>query len=956
MEVFLKRAEGSFKAKIGDEKALEILGNIKKSTNEIPIKFRRNIGSEIPKVLFNYSQEIDSVSPEIVENVLIHVLMFAESLKDLKNKEKREVDQILSKRSNNEMRTLSDLLSKYIEQANLGKNIEGEVSFDAILTYMFGGKEEVTQMSDVGLFIKRAKDNFALKFGEAKAEEYALQINQSLNQIDADHQDYINSEISKYLFKFSQHIEEFSEGTFESILNNILLFLNSCSDIGKSKDEISQEIFRRSKNKVRTIVELLVELIEAVKEGNLMESSENLDSILTHLYGEEEVRQQFSDVEAFLKRSEKKYVMILGGDMIQMLIEELLDAISAIPEEHREYLGSELAKYIFKSSETATIHNPEKIELMFNGAIMFAYSLAEIEGLSKAEINQFIINRSSHKVRSLFDLYLAFLEKIAVRMPLANEPTFDEILNHTLGRYTGPKEIEKAGLIHDLMADYHEEIPLAKEHASWANGIMAIIPRYLELLPNGKGDRIMDQLWEQKFPQEQIKEDFREKIAEIPREHEKQFLFRLLHFLTQQVLENEEDDKALTSALAFRILGTIFIEMFSGRNPQIRGIRLNKLLKEREISNPEHKKEIDHDINIILDEDMKSLMQRTMTINTIIPIINKKGFFIKIYDIVTKDMPKPIIKLITERKEERIKDIGQEYKKESVSGELIPLVNHFLGELELGKRFYKKYFEEMYSIAHDAQQNMLSIRKFFKLMVDLNDNMDAIEYYNFKIANTEHIVYIAILKYLYNALWDTNISDILNTIKTILNEQEYQTKIMTLDKYLSNQKLEELKDEIKHTEEKIAEYEKMPEFDTTQKIVNLNKALQRDTNELKYYTILFRLLVDSQKVEVILRSRIEFSKKLLSYSNSLRKIHPNLPAALPDYLDKFNEFPQEINKILEELKKKTGTGIISPFEFKERNDAADDAKKELSILCENQEFVDHLNTMLEISNIDIFEN
>ncbi len=952
MEVFLKRAEGSFKSKIGDEKASDILESIKKSTNEIPIKFRRTIGSEIPKFLFTYSQEIESSSPAIVENVLMHVLMFAESLKDLINKEKGEVDQILSKRSNNEIRTLSDLLSNFIKKAKEGKIIEGEVSFEALLTYMYGGKEEITQLSDVGLFIKRSRDNFISKMTIEKAEEYATQIIELLNQIDKEHQDYTNSEISKYLFNLSQHVEDLSENTLKLILDSILMFLRACSNLGsKSKDEVHQEISRRSKNKIRTLPELLKEFIEAVKISKVMESGGSLESILTHLYGEEEKRQQFTDVEAFLKRSEAKYAMILGKDMIKMLMEDLLDAITTIPEVHREYLGSELAKFVFKSSETATIHDPEKIERIFNGAIMFTRSLGEIEGLSKAEINQFIINRSSHEVRSLFDLYIAFLEKIAIRMPLSNDPTFDEILNHTLGRYTGPKEIEKAGLIHDLMGAFHEEIPLAKEHASWANGLMTIIPRYLELLPSGKGDRIIEQLWDQKFLREHIKEEFQDKIAEIPREHEKQFLFRLLHFLAQQVLENEDDDKALTSGVAFRILGTIFIEIFSGRNAQIRGIRLNKLLKDREISNPEHKKEIDHDINVILEEDMKSIMQRTMTINTIIPVINKKGFFIKIYDIITKDMPNPIIKLITERKEDRIKDIGQEYKKESVSGELIPLVNYILGDLELGKRFYKKYFEEMYSIAHDAQQNMLNIRKFFKLLVDFSDNMNAIEFYEFKIANTEHLVYISILKYLYNALWDTNLSDILNTVKTIILEQEYQTKIITLDKYLSNQKLEELTSEIKHTEEKIAEYENMSEFDTSQKILHLNKALQRDTNELKYFTILFRLLIDSQKVEEILRNRIEFSKTLLKFSNSLKKVHPNLPAAVPDYLEKFAEFPREMDKILDELKKKSESGIISPFEFKERNDAATDIKKELSNLCQKQEFLHHLNSMLEVSKL-----
>ncbi|MFX0029565.1 MAG: hypothetical protein ACFE8B_10165, partial [Candidatus Hermodarchaeota archaeon] len=109
MEVFLKRAEKSFKEKLGESKAVSILGEIKKATNEIPSKFRRVIGSEIPRFLFNYSHEIEYVSPGITEAVLNHVLLFALSLKDLINKDRNQVNQLLINRSNNKMRNLSDL-------------------------------------------------------------------------------------------------------------------------------------------------------------------------------------------------------------------------------------------------------------------------------------------------------------------------------------------------------------------------------------------------------------------------------------------------------------------------------------------------------------------------------------------------------------------------------------------------------------------------------------------------------------------------------------------------------------------------------------------------------------------------------------------------------------------------------------------------------------------------------
>ena len=949
MEVFLKRAESPFKDKLGETKALTLLKDIKKATNQIPAKFRRVIGSEIPKFLFNYSQDIEYVSPGITEAVLNHVLIFAKSLKDLVNKDRNQVNQLLTKRSNNETRSLSDLLNLVVDKAKKGEAFNTESSFEDILTSVFGDKVEITRFSDIELFIKRAEKNISDKLGEEKSHYYSTQIITTISNTDEKIKDYIGSEIPKYLFKISQNIEHLSNEMLTDMLNHVLLFTQSLGNMdGKTKDQINQEIVKRSKNTLYTLLDLLKAFINAAKEGNSMKSSESIEDILIHLLGEEEKRIQFTDVEAFLKRSEKKYALIIGEDMIQMLMEELLEGIEQIPEQHREYLGSDLAKFLFKFSETASYHEPEKIELVFNGAIMFANSLHELSDLNNEEINQFIINRSNHNVRSLFDLFKAFHEKLKIRMPLSSDPNFDEILVHTLGRYDGPKVFKQGGLIHELLKDFHDEIPLTVEHSSWASAIAEIIPRFLEILPNPEGDRVLDLLWQQKFPEAQILEQHREKITELPREKEKTFMFYLLTMLTNQILEDKEKDKQLTAALAFRILGTIFIEMFGGRNAQIRSIRLNQLLKDRKIANFEKKQEIDEHINRILKEDLKAIQQRTMTINTIVPVLSKKGYFIKTYDIVTKDFPELVIKLISYREEERLKDIGSEYKKSGFTGELIPLVNNFLQKLDLANRFFKKYFEEMYQIAFDAQQNMLAIRKFFKLLVDMSENVDTLEFFDNKIANTEHSIYILLLKYLYNPL-----KEVFETTRTILDEQEYQKKIMKLDKYLSNQKLEQLQLDIKDTENKIAEYEKFKDFDASQKIMNITKFLNRDRNEIKFYEIMFKLLDESKNIIGTLESRLEFSKTLINYSNSLKKIHSSLPAALSENLENLNEFSEEIDKIVNKLKEKSSSGILSPFEFREKNDAAEISKKELLNLCSIDEFINHIKVLREMSAVTI---
>jgi hypothetical protein len=141
--------------------------------------------------------------------------------------------------------------------------------------------------------------------------------------------------------------------------------------------------------------------------------------------------------------------------------------------------------------------------------------------------------------------------------------------------------------------------------------------------------------------------------------------------------------------------------------------------------------------------------------------------------------------------------------------------------------------------------------------------------------------------------------------RTILDEQEYQKKIMKLDTYLSDWKLEQLNLEIKEAEEKIKGYESMQEWDTADKIRNLTKFLNRDKSEIKFYDIMFKLFKETEKVGEILDLRLDFSKALLKYSDSLKKIHPNLPAALCDYLENLSDFSQEIDKIIEELKKKS---------------------------------------------------
>jgi len=94
----------------------------------------------------------------------------------------------------------------------------------------------------------------------------------------------------------------------------------------------------------------------------------------------------------------------------------------------------------------------------------------------------------------------------------------------------------------------------------------------------------------------------------------------------------------------------------------------------------------------------------------------------------------------------------------------------------------------------------------------------------------------------------------------------------------------------------------------------------------------------------------------MKFSNSLKKLLSNLPAALSENLTNLSEFYKEIDKVLEKLKEKSASGLLSPFEFKEKNDAAEMLKKELTQLSLDEEFIGHVKSLLEMSEITFFDD
>ena len=127
MEVFLKKSEGPFKEKIGEEKTRIIFENLKSSIKEIPNEISGDLGSDIPKFLFQISLGIDDIEEKNVEAVLNYILFFTQTLSDLEDKNRKQVNQIIINRSNNKMRSLLDLLEGFVEKAKEGKKLEPKI-------------------------------------------------------------------------------------------------------------------------------------------------------------------------------------------------------------------------------------------------------------------------------------------------------------------------------------------------------------------------------------------------------------------------------------------------------------------------------------------------------------------------------------------------------------------------------------------------------------------------------------------------------------------------------------------------------------------------------------------------------------------------------------------------------------------------------------------------------------
>ncbi|TFG07702.1 MAG: hypothetical protein EU539_04295 [Promethearchaeota archaeon] len=941
MEIFLKRAEGPFIEKIGEDQTRSHFEDLKNALHLIPGEFSGSVGSEIPKFLFKYSQGINETSSGIIEGMLNHFLIFTKSLKDIANQNLKQVNQNIIIRSKSKMRNLSDLLQNFIEKAKYGEILKGSEKFEDVLSFVAGESIEITQMDELALFIKRSSENLAQRIGEDQARKFSEEIYDAIQDIVDDFKGTVDSQIVKFLFKFSQESSRLEPDIIKNILRHIQIFIRSLSDLGgMDRKQVDQEIIRRSKNKMGGLFELFDNFLKKAKEGNLLETCDNFEEIITFVLGSEEKRIQFTDVGGFLKRVEEKYALHLGELKAQMLISNLLESISEIPEQHGSYLGSDIARFLTKFSETMNDLEPKEIEQILTRSLIFIRSLNELSDLNQEEINQYIINRSKRKCRSLFEFYKLFLDTVRPTFIKSETPSFDDIINFTLGKYEGPKTIEEAPNVHALMEPYRSEFPFAEDHFKWANAINIIIPRFLEILKNDKGDEILDKIWENSYPKQDIIEEFHQKLDDLPREDEKIFTIRLMNLLTRQILKKKKSDKLLTGSVAMTILAKIYIEIYGGRNSMVRAIKLKQLLKERQFAQDEKREKINDHIEAIVKEDLKAIMRRVMSIRSIIPILTLKGFYIKTFDISEKEYPELFTDMFKDVSP--LNDIGKEYLENVRRLNTLGNLSAFYYYIDLVRNFNKNYFKESEETPLDAIKKRDNLKEFFEMLFQLYDNLELSRFFDNKIAAADRLVFVYILKYLYESLKKT-----FDLIENFIEEHVEFIKVKSMEFFLSNLKFKEYKMNIEQLQEDVKNAVLEGASDDSEKMTRLKNMLKQQKSDIVKFTLMDDLLNEAKEKMPVLDSRILFGKELFTFLEIIKYINPNLPAALPKYLENLGDFTKEFDKILNKVKKLKDRNLISPGEFYEIDKAREMATERISKFISDENFMNHLKKMRE---------
>ena len=522
-------------------------------------------------------------------------------------------------------------------------------------------------------------------------------------------------------------------------------------------------------------------------------------------------------------------------------------------------------------------------------------------------------------------------------------PSLDEILNYTLGKFSGPKAFKISDKpIYELLVEYNEELPIVDEFAQWAKSIKDIVPRYLEILKNEEGERIRKQLWETKLPLDQISENYLDII--VPREEEEEIPFtnRLMHMLTYDILVDKNKNRALAGALAYSIFSKMLTDVFGGQNAVIHAIKVVQLLDERKFATGEKKKEIDEFLIKIVEEELNSIKRRMMNVKAIVPVLTLNEYYIKTYDITEKIYPEIVVKIFSDI--DPLKNIGKEKMKLMKNLNMLGTFNSFTYSFDLIAKFHKSYFLEIEEIPLDARKKFGIFQDFFDCVLNLEENIDLGKFYDSRVFNADRLTLIYVLKFLYEPLMP-----VFEILGPFFEQNTDVFKVKSMVYYLSGLKQKESKRELKQLQEDIRDCVAEEYTDDSMKMKRLKIMLEKQTSSIKFFRIMDDLINEAQKAKKIIEPRIDFCREIFIFLDMVKAIHPTLPVTFTQYLGKLNEFEKEIDDVMQKVKDTRAKKLISPSEFHEINANANTTKSRLIELTTKDLIKNHIKEFVKVS-------
>jgi hypothetical protein len=259
------------------------------------------------------------------------------------------------------------------------------------------------------------------------------------------------------------------------------------------------------------------------------------------------------------------------------------------------------------------------------------------------------------------------------------------------------------------------------------------------------------------------------------------------------------------------------------------------------------------------------------------------------------------------------------------------------------KKFNKYFFKEAETTPLESIKKRKILTEFFEKLFDIYDHIEVSKFYDNYLIESDRLIYIYILKYLYELL-----KNVFDLIENFLKDNEDYIKVKSMDYYLSDLKLKEAKMNIEQLQEDIKNAVAEGCTDDSEKIIRIKSMLETQKSDIYKFNFMEDLFNDAKNIAPKLDARILFGKELFNLLDMVKNVNRNLSAVFPEYLNKLNEFEKEIDAVLNEINKLKSKKLISPGEFFEVNQYAENSKKKVIDLMANTIFMEHLRNMIDV--------